>query len=266
MTPTVPVEVRFSEASVKTTLEASRVEKLMVPEEERPVAPEMAPELISMSAEARVKVPVLFPILVLSVPVVFIPTVPVKFKVSATKDNVSRAEPTEMVSARVLLVPILMAFPPAPVPKLIILAVEPVPKLTSPLVPESTETAPVEPEVKDKAVPAPEVMAPEPAKPKLVAEVEMVSNEATPVKAPPVETFKPVELRAKVPVALPILVLLVPVVLMLAVPPETVKPAEPVKRPAEVMVPEPEVEMLPEVVMASPAFKGDRVVETRCQY
>ena len=38
-----------------------------------------------------------------------------------------------------------------------------------------------------------------------------------------------------------------------------VRPLEAVKSPAEVIVPEPVAEMLPEVVMASPALEGCRV-------
>lgn len=48
--------------------------------------------------------------------------------------------------------------------------------------------------------------------------------------------------------------------------PLTVSPAEPVNSPAEVMVPVPVVEMLPEVVTASPAVAGCRVVPDLDQY
>lgn len=64
---------------------------------------------------------------------------------------------------------------------------------------------------------------PVPAKVMAVAEVAMVSIEATPVKAPPVVTFKPpFEVKAKVPVALPMAVLLVPAVLILTLPEEPI--------------------------------------------
>ena len=47
---------------------------------------------------------------------------------------------------------------------------------------------------------------------------------------------------------------------MLTAPVVTVKPLEAVSKPAEVMVPVEEVEMLPEVVMASPALVGWRTL------
>lgn len=111
---------------------------------------------------------------------------------------VSKAEPILMASATVLLVPMLMVFPAFPVPKLIVLALFPVAKLTIPVVPESRVIAE---EVVEDIVPAP-------AKVIAVAEVEMVSIEATPVNAPAVVTFKPPEeVKEKVPVALPMAVL-----------------------------------------------------------
>ena len=68
--------------------------------------------------------------------------------------------------------------------------------------------------------------------------------------------------KVRVPVEVPVLMLtaLLEEALRLTVPPLAVKPAEPVKSPAEVMAPAPEVEILPEVVMASPALIGDKVV------
>jgi hypothetical protein len=120
--------------------------------------------------------------------------------------TVSKAEPMLIRSAIVLLVPILIVFPALPVPMLRVLALFPVPKLTMPVVPES----------KVKAFAPVEVIVPAPAKPKAVAEVEMVSIEATPVNAPPVVTFSPpLDVNWKVPVALPILTFPVPVVAML---------------------------------------------------
>ena len=158
----------------------------------------------------------------------------VTFRPVEVRAKESKAEPTTMASAVVLLVPILMLSPPVPVPMLMVLAVLPVPTLTAPLVPESTVTAPVVPEVNDRSVPAAEVMPPRPANPRAVAEVEMVSIEATPVKAPPVVTFKPpFEVRAKVPVALPTAVFPVPEVLMLTVA-ASVAPAVAVRRPFNV--------------------------------
>lgn len=136
---------------------------------------------------------------------------PVKDTVPATV-VVSRADAILMVSATELLVPILTVFPAVPVPMLIVFALLPVARLTVPVVPVSKVTAPVVPEVSESAVPAPLVMAPVPAKPSEVAEVEIVSIEATPVSAPPVVTFKPpLDARAKVPVALPMVMLFVPV-------------------------------------------------------
>ena len=60
-----------------------------------------------------------------------------------------------------------------------------------------------------------EEIVPAPAKVKAVAEVAIVSREATPVRVPPVVTFRPPdEVRAKVPVALPMATVPVPVVAM----------------------------------------------------
>lgn len=50
---------------------------------------------------------------------------------------------------------------------------------------------------------------------------------------------------------------------MLVAAPLTVRPAKPVSNPALVTVPVPEVEMLPEVVMASPAVAVETVVPER---
>lgn len=78
----------------------------------------------------------------------------------------------------------------------------------------------------------------------MVLEVAMVE---IPDKAPPVVTFSPVEVKANVPVELPMLVEAVPEALILAVPPLIVNPAEPVNNPAEVIVPELVVARLPVV-------------------
>ncbi len=61
-------------------------------------------------------------------------------------------------------------------------------------------------------------MAPAPANPRDVAETLMVSIELTPVSAPVVETFNPLEASWNVPVALPIIVLALPEALMEADP------------------------------------------------
>jgi len=52
----------------------------------------------------------------------------------------------------------------------------------------------------------PDEIVPAPAKPIAVADTDIVSIEATPVNAPVVETFKPVDVNSNVPVALPIVV------------------------------------------------------------
>jgi hypothetical protein len=116
---------------------------------------------------------------------------------------VSRAEPILIVSAVVLLVAILIIFPAVPVPMLTVLALLPVPRLTAPVVPESRVIA---------LVPV-ESSEPAPANVIVVAVKPMVSIDATPVKAPPVVTFNPpLDVSAKVPVALPMVVFPVPVV------------------------------------------------------
>jgi hypothetical protein len=86
-----------------------------------------------------------------------------------------------------------------------------------------------------------------------------------PVNAPPEETSQLVVSMARVeepppiataPVDIPVLIL-VPKLeesLIDVAAPDIVAPADPVNNPAEVIVPEPLVEMLPEVVIASPAL------------
>jgi len=114
----------------------------------------------------------------------------------------------------------------------------PVPRFTAPVVPESIV----------KAFAPVELNVPAPAKVRAVAEVAIVSIEATPVSAPAVVAFNPpFETKANVPVALPIVVFDVPVPFILAVPPVTVRPRLPVSNPAEVIVPVPVVEILFEV-------------------
>lgn len=161
---------------------------------------------------------------------------------------VSNADPILIVSATVLLVPILRVFPAVPVPRLIVLALLPVPKLTVPVVPESRVIAEV---VVEEIVPAPANVNP-------VAETVIVSIEATPVNAPPVVTFSPpFEVKAKVPVALPIAVFPVEEVLRLrvgaviaAVPEDRVY-VSPVS-PVEEMAPEVDVRDNAPVVMVKP--------------
>lgn len=122
----------------------------------------------------------------------------VKFPVVSTDhlslDNakLSFADPIAIVSAVVLSVPILIAFPLVPVPK-----------FTIPVVPESSVSA---------FAPA-EVILPAPANPNAVADTEIVSTEATPVSAPAAVTFNPpFDVKANVPDAFPSERLLVPVV------------------------------------------------------
>jgi len=94
-------------------------------------------------------------------------------------------------------------------PIVTVLALAPLPRLTAPVVPESRVRAEV----------VVELMVPAPAKVRAVALVAMVSKEATPVKAPPVVTFKPPLLvKAKLPVELPTTTLPVLVVARLRAP------------------------------------------------
>ena len=159
-----------------------------------------------------VMVPVLVPvaILVLDVPEVLILATP-RIEVVPVRLRVSGEDPRLRVLAVLSLVAILTILPALPVAILTVLELLPVPILTLPVVPESTLTAPVVPDVRERSVVAPDVIAPVPTKPKEVAEVLIVSREGTPVKAPVVETFNPVEEMARVPVVLPIPTLPVPV-------------------------------------------------------
>ena len=88
----------------------------------------------------------------------------------------------------------------------------------------------------------PEVIVPAPAKPKEVGVTEIVSIEATPVRAPVVVTLSPVEEIDRVPVVLPIPTLLVPVPramsplpLTVNVPDDWVYPVIPESAPCVVM-------------------------------
>src|SRR3989344_7033838 len=62
-------------------------------------------------------------------------------QLASVMETSSRADPIEMVSALVLLVPILIVFPAVPVPRLIVLASLLVPRFTIPVVPESSVIA-----------------------------------------------------------------------------------------------------------------------------
>ncbi len=74
------------------------------------------------------------------------------------------------------------------------------------------------PPVRVRALAPVAATVPAPAKVKVVAEVVMVSSEATPVNAPAVETFSPpLDVNANVPVELPTATLPVPVVVAILV-------------------------------------------------
>lgn len=156
---------------------------VIVPVEEPvPIFVAAAPEVLTFVVPTSVVVPVM-------------PVVP-------TRLIASRAEPMFMVSAFELSVPMLTVSPAVPVAILTVLALLPVPRFTAPVVPESRVMAEV---VVDLIVPSA-------AKVKALAEVAIVSIEATPVKAPVVDTLSPpLEAIASVPVVLPRVTLLVPV-------------------------------------------------------
>ena len=63
-----------------------------------------------------------------------------RFKPVDASESASSAEPIAIVSADVLLVPMSMMSPAVPVPRLIVIALLPVPRLTMPVVPASSET------------------------------------------------------------------------------------------------------------------------------
>lgn len=155
------------------------------------------------------------------VPLEVIPVAPViappeeRLNVADAIDTESKAEPIAMVSAFVSSVPILIALPEVPVPK-----------LTAPVVPESKVRALV---VFDLIVNAPE------------STMLLVVKVCEPITVPVMNVPTPVLLIRVVPpsVNAPAVIATFPVV--------AVMPAEPVNRPAEVIVPDPVVEMLPEV-------------------
>ena len=144
-----------------------------------------------------------------------------------------------MVSKTVLSVPMLMVLPAFPVPIAMVLTpVSPVPRLmVSASVSVPMLMVPVEPELRVRALVVVDSMVPAPAKVMVVAETAMVSILATPVKIPPVVTLRPpFEVKAKVPVALPIVVLSVPEALIWAVP-VTVNPPVPSMAPVPEFTP-----------------------------
>ncbi len=106
----------------------------------------------------------------------------------------------------------LIAVAPVALPIVMVLALALLPMLTAPVVVESSVTALAPVEFRARVVVP--VMVPAPAKVRAVALVAIVSSEATPVRAPAVETLRPpeAEISWKVPVALPMVMLPVPVV------------------------------------------------------
>jgi len=133
---------------------------------------------------------------------------------------------------------------------------EPPARLTLPVEVPAMLTCPVVPASKARLVPAPVETAPAPTKPRAVAETEMVSMEATPVRAPAVLALRPpLEISCKVPVALPMVVLPVPVVAILTAEtpavPRLVMPEEVrvVKAPVLAMVAPTAVLLMPVVVV-----------------
>lgn len=120
-----------------------------------------------------------------------------------TRFIVSKTDPIFTVSANVSSVAIFTILPAVPVAIFIVLELFPVPKLTVPVVPESSVRS-FAPVVK---------IEPAPAKVRSVAVTPIVSSEITPDRAPRVVTFNPpFDVRANVPVALPIVIFPVPVV------------------------------------------------------
>lgn len=108
--------------------------------------------------------------------------------------------PLELVTVQPVEEPPAKFTSPVPEPAILTPPVETPPILIAPVVPASRLIAVAAVEI--EMVGAVEVNV------KAVELVVMVSMEATPVRAPPVVTFKPpVEVRAKVPEALPIAVL-----------------------------------------------------------
>ena len=119
--------------------------------------------------------------------------------------------------------------------------------------------APVAPPVRARALAPVEEIVPAPAKVRAVAEVAMVSRLATPVRAPPVVTLRPPEeVRAKVPVALPMATVPVPVVAMVtAEAPALARSVAPVEvrvlnLPVEAVVAPMVVELILPPVMVTP--------------
>lgn len=139
--------------------------------------------IITVDVASRVRVPVdvIVPPLTAKLLAVVISPVLVILQLASVKLISSSAEPIAIVSEVVLSVAILMVLPAVPVPIFIVLALLPVPRLTAPVVPESSV----------RALVVSDVIVPVPAKPILVASTEIVSILATPVNAPPVVTLSP---------------------------------------------------------------------------
>jgi len=166
----------------------------------------------------------------------------------------------------------------APVPISMVLAFAEVPILICPVVPESIDNAvaagvvrsglsppvkvtwPVEETLKfdevkvNACAPSVQVEAAAPVKFNAPAEVTAKVPEVT------VESVKPFEVVEMVDVPRPVRDKAPEVPVRLIAPVVKVKPLLAVRSPADVTVPEPDVEIFPDVVIASPEVPGDKVV------
>ena len=212
---TVPVPV-----VAIVTLEAPAVAKLVTPLELRvvkapvPGVPEPigpgAPKVAPFSEEA-------FKLATLVVEAITsgaVPVVRVEVIWPEAEMVVKAPEAAVVAPIWVPLIPVAVVLKvEAPVPEVMVRAL--VPKLNELAALPTRLRAPVAPPLKAKVLAPVEAMVPAPAKVRAVALVAIVSSEATPLKAPPVETLSPPALvRAKLPVALPIATVPVPVVAM----------------------------------------------------
>ena len=202
-----------------------------------------SPSVVVPVDESVVNAPV--PLVVAPIETKLAAPVFVTFQFAPVIAVLSKAEPMFMVSVVVLFVPMFMAFPAVPVPMFTVFALFPVPTFTSPVVLESSVIE----------FPAPDVMvnAPESA-------IWFVVNVWEAIAVPVMKVPVPLLAILVVPprVRLPAVIARSPVV--------TVSALLAVRSPADVIVPEPVAEILPDVVMASPAVRGERVVVFLCQY
>ena len=207
--PTTPFTIKSPVPVFTTTLVAPVVFPIVivfalafVPIFIAPVVPESSVRVfapVDESAPAPAKV-----IAVAEYAMVSIEAMPVKaplevrFRPLEVIVSESSADPIVRVSIVVLSVPIFMAFPPIPVPMLIVLELFPVPKFTVPVVPESTVTEPVVPDFIDTlpvvAVnrvipPVPELRA-RPVAPVALPTVTVLAEASVPIFIAPVPVFK----------------------------------------------------------------------------